>query len=570
MLNTTKSRNTLKSFSLGVIYSSNLYCTSLAPRLLHPSKPLCKHLYSTFQTWEKIPKSKPEQFGNFNDLNLHKNTQIALEQEFGFREMSQVQQAVLSLKDQQNDLLVKAKTGTGKTLAFMIAAIEKVLKDPNGFQSRGVSILVLSPTRELAMQISNETVKLAKFHTLSVHAAVGGMSRDKNVQAIGFSNIDILIGTPGRINDLMINEESVQNKLKDIKVLVFDEADQLLDMGFKREIENIKGLFPPNRTTFMFSATLSKDIKEIASKSLKPGYIELDLVPKNQIDTHKKIKQSYTITPFKDQMYMIHNIISKHRAAVPNSKIIIFFPATAVVQYTTEVFNCIPGMEFLQIHSKMDQRMRTRVSNNFRRARSAILCTTDVSARGVDYPGVTLVLQIGVPSSREQYIHRIGRTGRADNKGEAILVLSPYEEKFLKTVNDLPIRKNLDVVLSTNRNTQLVETIMRAIKSVQKNLSYKAFIGMFGFHLSHLKTTQLLKYTGVELTRSFCIGYLHMNDLPTISPKMAQNLGVSSKDGANVGTLNGELIEYIHKPSDWSKKEFSIQKSILSKLHQKS
>jgi ATP-dependent RNA helicase MSS116 len=539
MFRSVKSFNTLKAFSVSSIQTSNIYCTSVPTRILkNNAPPLSRELQSTIQNWQKVQSESPAKYGTFTDVLLHKHTHKAISEDFGFREMSHVQQKVLSLKDSNEDLLVKAKTGTGKTLAFMVAAIEKVLKsNTNGFQGQLISILVLSPTRELAIQIATETAKLVKHHRLITHTAVGGMPRSKNMLTITNGKVDILVGTPGRLNDLM-KEPSVRSKLKDLKVLIFDECDQLLDMGFQREIETIVDVLPKNRSTFMFSATLSDEIRSVASKSLKPGYVSMDLVPKNEVNTHMKIKQSYAITPFKDQLYLLWNIIKKHQEQTQDAKIILFFPATSVVQFTTDVLQSM-GLDTLQIHSKMDQTKRVRVSDKFRKSRSSILCTTDVSARGVDYPGVTMVIQVGMPSNREQYIHRIGRTGRANKSGEAMLILSPFEEQYLGQVDDLPIRKNLDYVLSTNRDVKVTQDLERAVQSAGRDLHMKAFTGILGFHIANTKVSGMRKPTVVELSKSFCLGYLNLKEFPSISARTAQNMGVSARDGIVIsGSVN--------------------------------
>lgn len=554
MFRSTKGFNTLKAYSICTIQTSNIYCSSIPTRILkNNAPPLSREIQSTIQNWQRVQSISSAKYGIFSDISLHKNTHKAISEDFGFREMSHVQQKVLSLKDSNEDLLVKAKTGTGKTLAFMVAAIEKVMKNnPNGFQGQPISIMVLSPTRELAIQIAAETTKLVKHHRLITHTAVGGMPRSKNMLTITNGKVDILVGTPGRLNDLM-KESSVRSKLKDLKVLIFDECDQLLDMGFQREIENIIDALPKNRCTFMFSATLSSEIRSIASKSLKPGYISMDLVPKNEVNTHMKIKQSYSITPFKDQLYLLWNIIKKHQAQTQDAKIILFFPATSVVQFTTDVLQTM-GLDILQIHSKMDQANRVRVSDKFRKSRSSILCTTDVSARGVDYPNVTMVIQVGMPSNREQYIHRIGRTGRANKSGEAMLILSPFEENYLEEVKDLPLRKNLDYVLSTNRDVKVSQDLDRAIKRAGRDLHIKAFTGILGFHISNTKISGMRKATVVELSKSFCLGYLNLKEFPSISARTAQNLGVSARDGIFISENSAPgHVHHIENPNIFGK-----------------
>jgi ATP-dependent RNA helicase MSS116 len=235
-------------------------------------------------------------------------------------------------------------------------------------------------------------------------------------------------------------------------------------MGFQRDIGNILGRLPPpsTRHNLLFSATVSKDIRRIANDSLKEGYRDIDTVPANHIDTHLKIKQSYLVVPFKQQLSILYQTFEKHQKESPNSKIICFLPTTKIVQTCSEIFTRM-GVPNYQIHSKLSQASRSKVSADFRMSRSSILFTTDVSARGVDYPGVTLVIQLGAPTSRDQYIHRIGRTGRAGNDGQALIILSPFEKNFLNHLNELPIKPELKInTVSDGHDSELQARFKKA------------------------------------------------------------------------------------------------------------
>ena len=255
-------------------------------------------------------------------------------------------------------------------------------------------------------------------------------------------------------------------------------------MGFKNQIESILRNIPDHRTTLMFSATLSKQVKDIASLTLRKGYKHVDCVPRSDVDTHLKVKQSFAIVPTKEQIYLIQDIIAHHKNENPAGKIMIFFPSTNQVIYFTELMNLLKnsGVNCMMIHAKLTQIQRSRVSDQFRKSRSGILVTTDVSARGVDYPNVTLVVQVGMPSNREQYVHRIGRTGRADKEGEAILILSPFEKRYLNLLSMVPINQDLRFNASvSSQNKERVEQVSRAIQRIDEGtrkdtaLSFMAF-----------------------------------------------------------------------------------------------
>ncbi|KAI8921496.1 P-loop containing nucleoside triphosphate hydrolase protein, partial [Entophlyctis helioformis] len=377
----------------------------------------------------------------FDSLPLSPKTLQSLAVEFKYQNMSAVQEKVLELLPYDKDLLVRAKTGTGKTLAFLVAAIESVIFT-HKTRPAGVPIVILSPTRELALQIAREAERLVRFHRWIVRTAVGGQSRMRNVRDLSHgSRCDIIVATPGRLNDLLRSEPAVKAQLAGCKVLIFDEADVLLDMGFKDELQQITENLPTQRQTFMFSATLSSEIRSIAASTLERGYTAIDTVPKNETDTHLRIKQTYAVVPHSQQFAILHDAIERQRAASTQAKIIVFFPTTKLTTFAAEVFNRIPGCEVLEMHSKLTQMQRMKIADRFRRASSAVLFTSDVSARGVDYPGVSLVIQFGLPPSRDGYIHRVGRTGRAGKSGEGLIILSPYEKRFLDEMKDVPIRK---------------------------------------------------------------------------------------------------------------------------------
>lgn len=389
---------------------------------------------------------------------------------------------------QAQDLLVRAKTGTGKTLAFLIPALEGRLRTLESFMDtfkaenpeastqeqrkalanfakNSVGALILSPTRELATQIANEAIALTThLPQFGVRLLVGGASRGMQLREWSRApSNDIVVATPGRCVDLLQSESIVRNPMANARMLILDEADTLLDMGFADDIATVSRHLPENsdRQTFLFSATVSKQIREVARKSMKKDHVFIDTVGKDDIDTHLHIPQYHTVLPSsEDQIIHIlrllaHDQLLHARAAaedpsVGSGKTIIFLPTTKMTQLFALIVQSMKhhlpwGRDTLlvEIHSKKTQEQRTRASDTFRRASSgySILVTSDVSARGVDYPGVTRVIQVGVPGSRDLYIHRVGRTGRAGKAGRGDLVLLPWEIGFLSwQLNDLPLK----------------------------------------------------------------------------------------------------------------------------------
>jgi ATP-dependent RNA helicase MSS116 len=389
---------------------------------------------------------------------------------------------------QAQDILVRAKTGTGKTLAFLIPALEGRLRSLESFMANyklenpeastqeqrkalatfaknSVGALILSPTRELATQIANEAIALTThLPQFGVRLLVGGASRGMQLREWSRSpSNDIVVATPGRCVDLLQSESSVRNPMANARMLILDEADTLLDMGFADDIATVSRHLPENsdRQTFLFSATVSKSIREVARKSMKKDHVFLDTVGKDDVDTHLHIPQYHTVLPTAESQIihilrllahdqLVHAQAQAADPSVGSGKTIIFLPTTRMTQLFSLIVSSMKhhlpwGRDTLlvEIHSKKTQEQRTRASDTFRRASTgySILVSSDVSARGVDYPGVTRVIQVGVPGSRDLYIHRVGRTGRAGKAGRGDLVLLPWEIGFLSwQLNDLPLK----------------------------------------------------------------------------------------------------------------------------------
>ncbi|KAI8905218.1 P-loop containing nucleoside triphosphate hydrolase protein [Gorgonomyces haynaldii] len=402
--------------------------------------------------------------------------------------MTAVQEQVLKELPLKSDMLVRAKTGTGKSLAFLISALETCIQNKKFGKSR-VPILIVSPTRELAIQIGNEAKKLVGRHRMKVKLAVGGTSRGKLLDDLKYQT-DILVGTPGRLADIL-DEVHVATKLSECEVLVLDEADQLLEFGFKSELERIVEKLNRSRKTLMFSATLSPAIKLVAMETLKQGYLDIDTVPENETDTHLLIRQSFSVVPLKEQFAYLFKTVEQHKQENPASKIIVFFQTTKMVQMACTLFTSM-GLDSMQLHSQLSQPVRTKISDRFRKARSAILLTSDVSARGVDYPNVSLVVSFGMPQSRDQYIHRIGRTGRAGNEGEALLILSPFEKRFLEQLKTLPVREEMRLTPHiSSKYPEYAERVASVVKTMQEEEREEVLYSTAGYcNPSHVSAIQ--------------------------------------------------------------------------------
>jgi ATP-dependent RNA helicase MSS116 len=364
--------------------------------------------------------------------------------------MTKVQHESMPQLLEGKDALVKAKTGTGKTLGFLIPAVE-ILNVEKRAQPHGGSggvdalrpprVLILSPTRELASQIATEARQLCTFHRMGVVLLVGGTNMNTDVRnlerpAEGFS--DIIVATPGRLVAHINETPGVARQLMGVKVLVLDEADRLLDMGFEKDIATITQCLQKRpasmgyRQTMLFSATVSKEVQKIASATLRQGHCYIDAVGESDEaeQTHEHVPQSVMTVPMNSVLKAVVYSLEQHMAENPDAyKIIVFLGTAREAQFYSNLLNQV-GFNALEIHSRLSQSKRTKASEQFRTGRKVIMLSSDVSARGMDYPDVSFVLQIG-STSLEQYIHRLGRTARAGKGGSGLLILSTFESRFM-------------------------------------------------------------------------------------------------------------------------------------------
>ncbi|THH30200.1 hypothetical protein EUX98_g3971 [Antrodiella citrinella] len=365
------------------------------------------------------------------------------------------------------DLLVKARTGTGKTIAFLVPAIEARLADLKResakaktdagmdakFEIRArrqygrdnAGVIIISPTRELATQIAVEATKLVRFHTgMQVHLLVGGESKSQQLRHWMQNTRDIIVATPGRLRDMMENEPEVAEPISKAKMLILDEADSLLEMGFREEVQAIAKAMPqaPERQTFLFSATVEKNIQQVARATLDKNHTFINCVSDTASPVHAHVSQHSTVlsSPAEQIPHVLRLIAHDQLTNPGKSKVLLFLPTTKMTQLYGTILHQLqrslpnPRTRLYEIHSRRTQQYRTRMSHEFRNdiSGASVLVSSDVSARGVDYPGVTRVIQVGIPGSSEQYVHRVGRTGRGKEKhGRADIVLLPWEAGFL-------------------------------------------------------------------------------------------------------------------------------------------
>ncbi|KFK25225.1 hypothetical protein AALP_AA8G083700 [Arabis alpina] len=422
----------------------------------------------------------------------------------GFETMTVVQEATLPIILKGKDVLAKAKTGTGKTVAFLLPAIEAVIKSPPASRDNRqppIVVLVVCPTRELACQAAAEANTLLKYHpSIGVQVVIGGTKLPTEQRRMQTNPCQILVATPGRLKDHIENTSGFATKLMGVKVLVLDEADHLLDMGFRRDIERIIAAVPKQRQTFLFSATVPEEVRQICHIALKRDHEFINCVQEGSGETHQKVKQMYMIASLDRHFSLLYVLLKEHIADNVDYKVIIFCTTAMVTRLVADLLAQL-SMNVREIHSRKPQGYRTRVSDEFRKSKAIILVTSDVSARGVDYPDVSLVVQMGLPSDREQYIHRLGRTGRKGKEGEGVLLLAPWEEYFMSSVKDLPINKaSLPPI-----DPEAVKKVQRGLSQVEmknKEAAYQAWLGYYKSQKMIARDTTRLVELANEFSRS--------------------------------------------------------------------
>jgi len=338
-------------------------------------------------------------------VDLHPSSKRAIIDVLGLSKMTEVQSKTFAAASSGKDVLARARTGTGKTLAFLLPAIEVIAKDVDAMSGQNVGIMVISPTRELATQIANQAEALLTFHEkMSVQVVYGGTKIGGDINKMKRRIPTILVATPGRLQDHLESTSIKGRRFSEIvsktKVLVLDETDQLLDMGFRREIQKIINYLPRQRQTLLFSATLPDELRDVMSQTMKEGSLTVDCINDGDSSSHTnaRVDQSHVVLPSMERF--VAAVVETVMAAIENkngtgkSKIVVFFSTARLVGFFSALFNIGLGIDVIELHSKKSQSYRNNASEKFRNAKSAVLFTSDVSARGVDYPDVTHVIQV--------------------------------------------------------------------------------------------------------------------------------------------------------------------------------
>jgi ATP-dependent RNA helicase RhlE len=333
-------------------------------------------------------------------------------------------QAIQPLMDGR-DIIAIAQTGTGKTAAFALPMLHRHSLDTRRVEPKSARMVVLSPTRELAIQIADTFRTLGKGLRFSIATIFGGVSERAQIEAAA-RGIDILIATPGRLMDLI---ERRYVSLARTEVFVLDEADRMLDMGFVRDVKKLVKLLPQKRQSLMFSATMPPAIREIASDMLKDP-VHVTVTPK--VVTVERIRQSVIHTTAKEKRALLIDVLSD-----PNfERVVVFCRTKHGANKVSEVLQKA-GISSAAIHGNKSQGARQAALGGFRNGQTRVLVATDIMARGIDVPEISHVINYELPEEPESYVHRIGRTGRAGREGIAISFCDPAERQLLRQIERL-------------------------------------------------------------------------------------------------------------------------------------
>jgi ATP-dependent RNA helicase DDX10/DBP4 len=385
--------------------------------------------------------------------------------------MTDVQAKAIPLALKGHDILGAAKTGSGKTLAFLIPVLENLYRLQHIGTDAGLGALIISPTRELAIQIFDVLRKVGRYgHMFAAGLVIGGKSLESERQAL--TKMNILVGTPGRL--LQHLSQTAAFNVDDLKMLVLDEADRILDMGFQKDVDAIVEYLPKERQTLLFSATQSRKVSDLARLSLQdPEYVAVHA--EDRTATPKSLQQNYIICPVEEKLDTLWSFIQ----ASKKSKILCFFSSAKMVRFVYESFRHMqPGIPLLHIHGRQKQGARLDVTTNFSAAKASCLFATDVAARGLDFPAVDFVIQVDCPEDVETYIHRVGRTARYNREGRGVLFLAPSEEEgMLKRLEGKRIPIESINVRQKKKQSIKSQMVHMCFKDTElKYLAQKAFV----------------------------------------------------------------------------------------------
>ncbi|XP_067929524.1 ATP-dependent RNA helicase DDX55-like [Watersipora subatra] len=482
-----------------------------------------------------------------------------------------VQRACIPLLSQNKDVAVEAVTGSGKTIAFVIPMLEILGKRSPSLRQHEIGALIVSPTRELATQISQVVDEFLKdMPQFTKGLFIGGSSLTEDLNLIQNEGCHIMIGTPGRLEEILMKkseEVNIPKSIKQLEVLILDEADRILDLGFETSINTILQCLPKQRRTGLFSATQTERVVDLIRAGLR-NPVKVKVVEKDKADESSKIPLGLSIYSMICEADEKFNQLIYFLKQNKKSKHMVFFSTCACVEFYAKAMQSIlpKVIEVIALHGKMKKK-RNRLFEKFRSMDSGVLVCTDVMARGIDIPNIDYVLQYDPPSQASSFVHRCGRTARIGNEGKAIVWLLPQEDAYIHFISinqKVTIGDMQPVVGVANSSAKLRKLCLKDRAMYEKSLrAFVSFIQGYAKHECHLIFR--FKDLGIAaLARSF--GLLHLPSMPELKGKKFPDFETTDIDydsipylDKNRETLRQEKLKLKAEGKLESKKKFSTK-----------
>lgn len=437
----------------------------------------------------------------FSDLPLSEATQNGLSASH-FKTLTTIQAQAIPSALKGRDILGAAKTGSGKTLAFLVPVLENLYRK-RWTEFDGIGALILSPTRELAIQIFEVLRKVGRHHSFSAGLVIGGKSLQEERDRLGRMNI--LVATPGRMQQHL--DQTADLEVGNLRMLVLDEADRIMDMGFSTTVDAIVEHLPKQRQTLMFSATQTKRVSDLARLSLKePDFVSVHSGADTA--TPSNLQQNYVVTPVPEKLDTLWSFLRSN----VKKKVLVFLSSGKQVRFVYESFRHLqPGISLLHLHGRQRQSARLDITKKFSNSKFACLFATDVAARGLDFPAVDWVVQVDCPEDADTYIHRVGRTARYEHDGRAVIFIDPSEEEGM--LQSLERKKVFLEKINVRQNK-----MQNTVKNQLQNMCFKdpelKYLGQTAF-VSYVKSIVLQKDKSIfDVTKLDLEGFAASMGLP--------------------------------------------------------
>ena len=460
-----------------------------------------------------------EYFSNvkFSEMNLNKILIERLNYQ-GYEIATEVQAKSIPIALKGEDIIGSAKTGSGKSLAFLIPTVEYLLKNP---KSEGIQALVITPTRELALQLYDLAKMLLNDNGTICVLVIGGGNRKKEAEKLRSGEAKIVICTPGRLIDHMVNTKNfIYNT---IKILIIDEADKILKIGFEEELKEIIKLIPKNRQTLLFSATITPKVEDLITLSVK-SYENIRI--KSDEPTVSTLEQGFLKIDADKKFLFLFTFFKKNK----NSKIIVFFATCKEVEFYSSLLNYV-DVPVLSITGEYKQQKRSTTFMEFCALEKGILLCTDVAQRGLDIPDIDWVIQYDPPHDPEEYLHRVGRTARgANNIGKALLMILPNEINFIRMLQLYKIKLD-EFQFPEKKLAKVQEQLEKLVNKKDKFLlnlateAYRAYIHSYNAQTDK-DSFNLEKLDLLKVCKSFGLispPFVHLNIKPTTNSMRRKN-----------------------------------------------